>query len=83
MKKLKSGVARHEYFYKPILRHRSYCLVCLDVEFDEAAEFIRRFLRHTSFRTRTQRMGKVVRVRSSNVSQWQVDRRGEQLLLWI
>ncbi len=74
---------RDHDFYKPLLRHRSYCLVCLNVEFDEAAEYIRRFLRHTSFRTRVQRMGKVVRVRSSNVSYWQVDLRGEQLLPWI
>ena len=73
---------RDHDFYKPILRHRSYCLVCLDVEFDEAAEFIRRFLRHTSFRTRAQRMGKVVRVRSSNVSHWQVHASRERSLGW-
>jgi hypothetical protein len=36
----------HDY-YKPYLRHPGYCLALLDVEFDEAAEYIRRFLRHT------------------------------------
>lgn len=55
---------RDHDFYKADLRHLRYCLVFLDVAFDEAAEFIRRFLRHTAFRTQAQRMGRVVRVQS-------------------
>ena len=51
---------RDHDFYKADLRHLGYCLVFLDVAFDEAAEFIRRFLRHTAFRTQAQRMGRVV-----------------------
>ena len=43
----------------------------LDVAFDEAAEFIRRFLRHTALRTQAQRMGSVVRVHHSGVGYWQ------------
>jgi hypothetical protein len=54
--------------------------VLLDVEFDEAAEFIRCFLRHPAFRFRSQRMGKVVRVRSSHVSYWQRYVKGERVL---
>ena len=38
-------------FYHPPLRHQGYCVVFLDVWEDEAAEYIRRFLRHIEFRT--------------------------------
>jgi len=53
---------RDHDFYMADLCHREYCLVFLDVAFDKAADFIRRFLRHSAFRTQAQRMGKVVRV---------------------
>ena len=69
-------------FYHPTLRHQGYCLVFLDVWEDETAESIRRFLRHAAFRTRFQRMGKVVRLRHSSVSYWQVNQRGERVLSW-
>ena len=49
---------RDEDFYHPWLRHPGYCLVFLDVRPDDAAHYIRRFLRHPSFRTQAQRMGK-------------------------
>jgi hypothetical protein len=62
---------RDHDFYKADLCHRGYCLVFLDVDFDEAAEFIRRFLRHIAFRTQAQRMSKVVRVHHTGVSYWQ------------
>jgi hypothetical protein len=61
-------------FYHPKLRHPGYCLVYLDVDFDEMAEFVRRFLRHRAFRTQAQRMGKVVRVRHSGLTYWQVSK---------
>ncbi|HEV8713802.1 MAG TPA: hypothetical protein VGX03_13370 [Candidatus Binatia bacterium] len=55
-------------FSRPRLLHPGYCLVFLDIWEDEAAEYIRRFLRHAAFCTRSQRMGKVVHLRHSNVS---------------
>ena len=64
---------RDQDYYDPELRHAGYCLVYLDVGPDEAAEFIRRFLRHPSFRTQADRMGKVARVHHSGLSYWQVD----------
>lgn len=64
---------RDQDYYDPELRHAGYCLVYLDVGPDEAAEFIRRFLRHPSFRTQADRMGKVARVHYSGLSYWQVD----------
>jgi len=71
----------HDY-YKPDLRHPGYCLVLLDVAFDEAAEYTRRFLRHAEFRTQSQRMGKVIRVRHSGISFWQVKLEAERALSW-
>jgi hypothetical protein len=73
---------RDRDFYKPDLCHSRYCLGFLDVTFDEAAEFIRRFLRHVAFRTQTQRMGKVVRVHHSGISYWQVNVRRAHALGW-
>ncbi|MGE0823346.1 MAG: hypothetical protein AB7G75_15920 [Candidatus Binatia bacterium] len=73
---------RDHDFYKPDLRHSGYCLVFLDVEFDEAAESIHRFLRHPDFRFRSQRLGKIVRVRPSTVSYWQLYGSRERTLNW-
>jgi hypothetical protein len=69
-------------FYHPRLRHSGYCLVYLDVAPDEAADYIRRFLRHPSFRTQAQRMGKVVRVRHSGLTYWQVGDKNPHLVGW-
>jgi len=54
----------------------------VDDPFDEAAAFIRRFLRHAAFRTQAQRMGKVVRVHHSGVSYWQVNVKKARALSW-
>jgi len=73
---------RDHDFYKPDLRHSEYCLVCLDIAPDEVAEYIHRFLRHKTFRTQAQRMGKVVRVRHSGISYWQMKLEAERALSW-
>jgi len=73
---------RDHDFYKPDLCHPEYCLVFLDVAFDEAAEFTRHFLRHTAFRTQAQRMGKVVRVHQSGVSYRQANVRKAYVISW-
>ena len=73
---------RDHDFYKADLCHRGYCLVFLDVAFDEAAEFTRRFLRHTAFRTQAQRMGRVVRVHRTGVSYWQARVKKAHVLRW-
>jgi len=69
-------------FYRAQLRHVGYCLVWLDVLDDEAAAYIRRLLRHQSFRVQAQRMGKVVRVRHGGVSYWQLHERKERITGW-
>jgi len=73
---------RDHGFYHPGLRHPAYCLVYLDVAFDEIAEFIRRFLRHPAFRTRAQRMGRIVRVHSGGVIYWQAKVNKAQAVNW-
>lgn len=73
---------RDQDFYKARLRHAGYCLVYLDVLPDEAALHIRRFLHHPTFRTQAQRMGKVVRVRHSGLSWWEIGGRAERAASW-
>jgi len=52
---------RDEDFYSRILVHAEYCLVHLDVPPGESADYIYRFLRHKQFRTKADRIGKVIR----------------------
>ena len=47
-------------FFDPLLCHKDYSLVCLDVNAKDTAVYIRRFLRHPGFRTQKQRLGKVI-----------------------
>ena len=54
----------------------------LDVAFDEVAAYVRRFLRSPIFRAQAQRMGKIVRVRRSGVSYWQVHSSQLQAIRW-
>jgi hypothetical protein len=69
-------------FWKPRLCHPRFCLVYLDILDYEAAEFIRRTLRHTDLNTRAKRMGTVVRVRHGGILIWRI-RAGRILrLLW-
>lgn len=42
--------------------HARYCLVCLAIEADESASFVRRVLRHSRFDTQAKRMGRVLQV---------------------
>jgi len=49
-------------FFDAKLCHARYAIVCLAVEPDEAASFVRRFLRHTSCDTQAKRLGQVMRI---------------------
>ncbi|MEP7338611.1 MAG: hypothetical protein ABI977_12805 [Acidobacteriota bacterium] len=70
---------RDQDFYHPWLRHPGYCLVFLEVQPQEAANYIRRFLRHPLFRTQSQRMGKVVRIHEDGVRFWQINGGSEEI----
>ena len=69
-------------FHRTGLRHPNYCLVWLDVRRRDAAEFIRRFLRHPVFNTQGKRMGIVARVHADGVQFWRFNAHGEQAVLW-
>jgi hypothetical protein len=47
--------------------HPGYCLVYLDVAEDQAAEYVRRILRHPRLDTQAKRMGTVIRANSAGI----------------
>jgi hypothetical protein len=59
-------------YFQPQLRHSRYCLVWLNIRPDEAAFYMRQFLRHPGFRTHEQRLGRVVRVHAKGLEFWQL-----------
>ncbi len=69
-------------FYLPKLRHRSYCLVVMNVGQNEVSTFVRRFLRHPDFDTQVQRMGRVVRVSHAGLGVWRLRSQTEIHTVW-
>lgn len=69
-------------FYRRHLCHPGYCLVYLDIEANEVAASVRRFLRHPSFDTLAKRTGRVVRITHTRVRVWQLHSEREQELTW-
>jgi hypothetical protein len=69
-------------FFNPLLCHKGYSLVCLDIKANESAIYIRRFLRHRGFRAEKQRLGKVILARQRNLSCWEIGNQELQRLGW-
>jgi len=69
-------------FYDRTLCHARYCIVHLGVEKDEAAEYIRRFLRHPEFNTYAKRLSKVIQVSSVGLRYWQLNMHEKQAVDW-
>jgi hypothetical protein len=69
-------------FFDNRLAHDGYTLVWLDVLPDEAALYVRRFLRHPQFQTKAQRSGTVVRVHHDGIEVWERHRSGLRSLAW-
>jgi len=69
-------------FYGRSLCHSNYCLVFLAVAPDQAASFIRRFLRHNKFQTQAQRMGCVIRASSAGLTVWRLHAESEISFTW-
>jgi len=82
-KSLPTFFTRDKGFYDVRLCHRSYCLVVLEIGKYEVASFIRRFLRHPDFATRSKRMGKVVRVSRASISVRTIAERREKVVKWF
>ena len=60
-----------DFFAKNLCSDR-LCLAYLDVKPLHVADYIRRFLRQSDFRTWTQRKGCVIRVAVSGISAWRI-----------
>lgn len=58
-------------FFDVGLCHSNYCLVWLDVRADDAAHYLRRFLKRSPFNTQGQRMGVVARAHHRGIDFWQ------------
>jgi hypothetical protein len=69
-------------FYRRDWAHAGYCLVWLDVRAGQAAEYMRRFLRHRSFDTQAKRLGNVARVHVNGIEFWQPGKGGRQTARW-
>lgn len=66
-------------WHERTLCHSRYCLVCLTVEKEEAAVFVRRVLRHGELNTQAKRMGAVVRVSPTGLRVWRLNAEEENL----
>jgi hypothetical protein len=53
--------------FKRRYAHSSYCLVHYDVPEAELGDWVIKFLRHHNFKTHTQRLGKVIKVKPSKL----------------
>jgi hypothetical protein len=69
-------------FYRPEWAHSAYSLVWLDIRRTEAAQFIRRFMRHPEFDTSGKRTGLVARVHADGVTLWRSGKHSPQLVSW-
>ena len=69
-------------FYRPQLRHSNYCLVVMDVREEEAASFVRRFLRQEQFNTQRKRMGTVIRLGRVGIRCWRLGAEAEEFIEW-
>ncbi len=69
-------------FYRRQLCHANYCSVILAVGQYEVASFIRRFLKHPKFNTKSKRMGRVIRITHIGMQIWQLHIKKEEELRW-
>ena len=69
-------------FFHPRFRHPKYCLVHLDVHGQDAAEYIRRTLKHPDFDTKAKRMGRIIRVSPTGLSVWKIHAEEKESFTW-
>ena len=68
-------------FFDAKLCHARYGMVCLAIEPDEAASFVRRVLRHPSCDTQRKRLGRVMRISQMGIRVFQLGGR-EETIAW-
>jgi hypothetical protein len=69
-------------FFERGLCHRRYCLVCMAVDKNESANFVRRLLVHPEFDSQAKRMGTVLRISSRRLQVWRLNAEKEEPLEW-
>ncbi|ETW95875.1 MAG: hypothetical protein ETSY1_28855 [Candidatus Entotheonella factor] len=69
-------------FFERRLCHQRYSLVCLAIEKQEAATFIRRVLCREELDTQAKRMGAVIRASHQGLRIWRLNADEEQSLDW-
>ena len=69
-------------FFRRDLCHAAYCLVWLNIRADDAALYVRRFLKHPRFKTQAKRMGTVARAHHDGIHFWQRNRAVLQRVVW-
>jgi len=69
-------------FFHIRLCHSSYCIVVVTGLYSETAFLMRQFLRHPAFKTRMQRMGKVIKLSSKGIVWWEIGGSRQQNILW-
>jgi hypothetical protein len=69
-------------FFEPSLCHPAYGVAFLDVRADDAAHFVRRFLRHARFDSTAKRMGVIARVHHEGIHFWQRNHAATQRVNW-
>jgi hypothetical protein len=74
---------RDRHFFRRELCHQSYCLVWLDIEPQEVATFVVRFLRHPRFNTKHARKGIVARLHHGGISIFQSRQTLQQEFAWL
>lgn len=75
-------VTRDNYFFHKHLCNDRYCLAFCDVRPLEAADYVRRFVRHAEFKNWSQRKGCVVRISSSGLVVWRANAARATRLPW-
>jgi predicted nuclease of predicted toxin-antitoxin system len=75
-------ITRDEDFFRRALCHSRYCIVVVDSSVLHTAREVQRFLRHADFRTKKQRLGKVVQLSSTGVIWWDLGQQFRQRQLW-
>ncbi|OGL47297.1 MAG: hypothetical protein A2161_18750 [Candidatus Schekmanbacteria bacterium RBG_13_48_7] len=73
---------RDEDFNDRNLCHAGYCLVYMAVRKDEITSFVKRLLRHELFKSKTKRMGIVVRVSQTGISIWRLYKEKHEDIDW-
>jgi len=63
-------LSRNVDFFDSALVHSHYCLAWFEVDAGQTAFFIRRFLRHSVFRSNAQRLGKVICIAPRGIEYW-------------